>query len=143
MFSATIIAGTGESSWWIIAIPRRSAVALSGICDFLAVELDAPRIRTVDPGEHLHQRRLARAVLAHQGVHRAGLGVQVDIVERLDTGERLRDPRHPEENFLTHPLPHAARLQTAPAGAPERGQQGPETMFGGPANRASERYHSG
>ena len=30
MFSATVIAGTGDSSWWIIAMPRPSALALSG-----------------------------------------------------------------------------------------------------------------
>ena len=31
MFSATVISGTGESSWWIIEIPRPSPVFVSGI----------------------------------------------------------------------------------------------------------------
>ena len=68
------------------------------------VELDAPRISLVDTCKHLHERRLARAVLAHQCVHGSGLDIKVDIVERLNTGKCLPNPRHPEKNVLTHAL---------------------------------------
>ena len=49
-----------------------------------ATPFDVAAVRTIEPGEHLHQRRLAGAVLAHERVHLAG--AEVDR-RRLQHGE--------------------------------------------------------
>jgi hypothetical protein len=48
----------------------------------------------VDPGEHLHQRRLAGAVLPADRVDLAPTHGQGDVLERLHPGEGLGDPAH-------------------------------------------------
>ncbi len=48
-------------------------------------------------GEELDQRRLARAVLAHQGVDLAAGDLDADIVERPGAGERLREALDPQD----------------------------------------------
>src|SRR3954470_17581824 len=48
----------------------------------------------VDTGQSLDQGRLARAVLAHQGVNLTGQQAEVDLVERFDTGKADADPAH-------------------------------------------------
>jgi hypothetical protein len=56
----------------------------------------------VHPRQHLHQRGLARAVLPADGVDLAAAHGQVDVRERRDAGEGLRDPFHPEDLIRTH-----------------------------------------
>ena len=63
--SAMLRFGKRLSSWWMIAMPR-SAASRGGQDHGLAVELELPGRRPLDPGEDLHQRRLAGAVLAEQ-----------------------------------------------------------------------------
>ena len=110
MFSATVISGTGDSSWWIIEIPSPSAAGRVGDLDLLAAEFDRPCIGLVHADEDLHQRGLAGAVLAHQGVDGPGTDFEVDVVERLDAREGLGDALHPEEVVVAHrlhePCPH-------------------------------------
>ena len=53
------------------------------------VDQDLPRVRLHVPGEQPHERRLAGAVLAHEGVHAAGAADEVDAVERAHARERL------------------------------------------------------
>src|SRR5690606_24885410 len=48
-------------------------------------------IGRVQSGEDLHQRRLAGTVLAAHAEHLAGMKVEGDVVESLDTGEGLGD----------------------------------------------------
>ena len=48
------------------------------------------RVGVVVARQDLDERRLARAVVADEGVHLAGADVEVDVVERLGAGERLR-----------------------------------------------------
>jgi hypothetical protein len=48
----------------------------------------------VHPGEDLHQRRLAGAVLAHDRVDLALVEVEVDPVEDLHADEALLDAAH-------------------------------------------------
>src|SRR5690606_10787320 len=69
----------------------------------LPVEVDLALVRAVrvDAGEHLHQRRLAGAVLAADGVDLTAPHGQVDVLQRLDAGERLGDPGHPQ-NVVGH-----------------------------------------
>ena len=65
--------------------------------DLLAVDADRPVVGRVDAGEHLHQRRLAGAVLADDRVDLAGAQVEVDAVQHLDADEALADARHLEQ----------------------------------------------
>ena len=51
------------------------------------------RIRLVDPGKDLHQRRLAGPVLADQRHDLARGNREVHAVERLQTGKGLAQPR--------------------------------------------------
>ena len=58
--------------------------------DLLAEPRDLALVGAVDAGEHLDQRRLARAVLAEDAVHLAGEDLQVDAAEGVHAGEGLR-----------------------------------------------------
>ncbi len=64
---------------------------------FLTVEQDAAAIGVIDTGQAFHQRRLARAVFAHQGMDLAGVKVEIDRLQRVDTGKALVDPLHPHQ----------------------------------------------
>ena len=55
-------------------------VAGAGEGDRLAVDQDLALVGLVEPVEHVHQRALAGAVLAQQGVDLAGLDDEVDRV---------------------------------------------------------------
>jgi len=65
--------------------------------DLLPVDPDRAAVGRVHPGEHLHQRGLARAVLTDHGVDLARLAVQGDPVEHLDAEEALADVAHLEQ----------------------------------------------
>src|SRR3712207_3264779 len=56
-----------------------------------AVDEDLPLVRAVLAVEGLHQRRLAGAVLAHDGVHLATADPQLDVLVRHHTREALGD----------------------------------------------------
>jgi hypothetical protein len=56
----------------------------------LAVDPELTGLRLVEPGEHLDQRRLARAVLPEEAVDLPGEHVQVDAAQRLRPAEALR-----------------------------------------------------
>jgi hypothetical protein len=71
--------------------PVRARVLRRVDANRLAVELDLAGVGRHDPGEDLHQRRLAGAVLADDGVDRAARDVQVHAVERLHAAEALRE----------------------------------------------------
>ncbi|MEY9883995.1 hypothetical protein ABIA43_005529 [Bradyrhizobium sp. USDA 328] len=62
----------------------------------LALEDDGALVAAmrIDPAEHLHQRRLAGAVLADEGVDLPGLDLEVDVAQRLHTGKALADVAH-------------------------------------------------
>ena len=51
-----------------------------------------PLVEAEGPGEDLDQRALAGAVVADQGRHLTGLGLEVDLAEDLDVAEALADP---------------------------------------------------
>ncbi len=57
--------------------------------DFSSVESYATAVRRVNSRNALHQRRFACAVLAHQSVHLTAVEGEVDVAQRLDTGEML------------------------------------------------------
>ena len=92
MFWATVRCGIRLSSWWIMLMPRSWAARGIGDFDLLAANADRARVRAVDAGEDLHQRRLAGAVLADQRVDLAGPEIEPGVVEGVDARERLLIP---------------------------------------------------
>ena len=97
MFSATVISGASDSSWWISTMPRCFASCGPDTRIGSPSEVDLAAIGLVVAGEHLHQGRLAGAVLAEQRVDLAGAHLERDVVERLHPGERLGDAVDVEE----------------------------------------------
>ena len=65
------------------------ASAGAGEADRLAVESHLAGVRLVDAGDDLHQRGLARPVLADDGEHLAGRERERHAVEGEDAGELL------------------------------------------------------
>ena len=70
--------------------------------DLFAFENNLARSRWMDTDQAFHQRRLARAVLAHQGVDRAGAYFQLNALECPYAGEFLDDIGHLQDILLTH-----------------------------------------
>ena len=70
---------------------RRDGVLRGVEADRLAVEQDLALVRLQQPVQHVHQRGLAGAVLAEQGVHLAGGHRQVDLVVGHQRTEPLGD----------------------------------------------------
>src|SRR6185312_17455610 len=75
--------------------PDAELARLPGIRDLdeLAFPADRARVRPRQTVDHLHQRRLAGAVLAEDGVNLAGEDVEVDAIVGDDVRVRLGDPR--------------------------------------------------
>src|SRR3954453_7304366 len=55
-------------------------------------------VRLVVAAQDLEQRRLARAVLAHERGHLTGPELEIDALQRLDGAEALADPRRSEHD---------------------------------------------
>ncbi len=68
--------------------------------DGRTLDLDRSQVGTMGAGDHLDQGRLARAVLADQRVHFAGLEVERHPLEGLNTGECLADRRQLQQHLL-------------------------------------------
>ena len=66
--------------WWTIAMPSSCAQRRREVLDALAVEDDRAAVGRRGAGRDVHQRRLAGAVLAEQGVNLAGQHVERDVV---------------------------------------------------------------
>ena len=54
-----------------------------------AIEVDLALFRLVNARQNLDKRRFARAVFAHQRMHRAALNIEGNVIQRLDAGEAL------------------------------------------------------
>ena len=93
------------------ATPRRSSSgSTSAVSD--AVPEDASRERPVEPGDDLGERRLARAVLAHERDHLAAADLERDAVERRSQRVRIR-----EGHVLDgQPVEAPRRIDPCPAG---------------------------
>ena len=70
-------------------MPRRRAAFGEFDLDLLAVEEDLAAVGPHDAGEDLHQRRLAGAVLADDGVDRAALDLEAHVGDRHDAAVAL------------------------------------------------------
>jgi len=78
--------------------------------DGLAAKLDLAFVGPVDAAEHLHQGRLAGAVLPADRMNFPGMAVEADIVERPHAGETLADAAHRQDGrFLAHGDPAMAQ----------------------------------
>jgi hypothetical protein len=75
---------------------RCDRVAVARKLSFAALDEDAPLVGLVDAAQDLHQRRLARAVLAEQRVHLAPADREVDARERLHARKALGHAFQPE-----------------------------------------------
>ena len=91
MFSATVKTGTSMKCWCTMPMPARDGVARALDLHRLAVDQDLALVGLEQPVEDVHQGRLARAVLAEQGVDLAGLDGQVDVVVGDQVAEALGD----------------------------------------------------
>ena len=76
----------------------------------LAVHPDLARVRCVEPGQRFDERRLARAVFAHQRVHLAAAQVERNLAQRAHAAERLAHPPRLEPDLA----PLSAVLQNRP-----------------------------
>ena len=65
--STTSNTGTSMKCWWTMPTPASIAAAGSSNDGLLAVDEDLARVRLVEPGQDVHERRLAGAVLARAG----------------------------------------------------------------------------
>ena len=70
-----------------------------------AVDDDGPLVGLVDPGDHVHERRLPRAVFPHHGMDAAGGHGQAHAGERLCAGEPLADVLYFEDRGAGHLYP--------------------------------------
>src|SRR5690606_105916 len=62
-----------------------------------AVEQDLAGVRLIDPGEDLHQRRLAGTVLAHERMDFTGPKLESGLLQGMDAGKLLLDAAHDDE----------------------------------------------
>ena len=72
----------------------RYRVRRTGDLHQLAVQQDLTFVRLGQTVQHVHQGRLARAVLAEEGVDLAPPHVQIDVVVGDDAGIQLRHSPH-------------------------------------------------
>ena len=65
-----------------------------------------PAGRLIQPAQELHQRRLAGAILAHDRDHRAGLEMQVHVIEHEAVGAGIGERHVLEADALFQSLGH-------------------------------------
>ena len=87
----TVCEGTRVKCWWTMPMPGRDRVARRAERDRPPVDPDLAGVGPVEPVEDVHERALAGAVLAEQGVDLADAQVEVDAVVGDDAREALDD----------------------------------------------------
>ena len=71
----------------------------------LALDFHVAAVAGVDATEHLHQRGLARAVLAQKRHDLAASQLEIHMVQRLYAGKRLADIVHGYDDVVHWPSP--------------------------------------
>ena len=76
-----------------LLVDHRDALGQRGVgrreAHRLAAPLDGAAVRLIEPGQHLHQCRLAGAIFAHQRVHLAGVEIDGGLLQNGQTTEGL------------------------------------------------------
>ena len=98
-FSATEKSGTSMKCWWTIPTRWASAARGESISTCSPRILISPSSGLQQPEQHVHQRRLAGAVLAEQRVDLAAVQLEVDRVVRGERTEALRHPAHLDDDL--------------------------------------------
>ena len=112
MFSATVRVGARVSSWLIATMP--CSIACRGSrSSGLAVDPDRPGVGLLGAVEDLDERRLARPVLAREGVHLSWEQLEVDPVQSDNAGKALPMPSIRTIGSVTEPRQLAHRLVVA------------------------------
>jgi hypothetical protein len=75
-------------------------VAGAGEADELAIDRDLALVGREDPGEDVHERALAGAVFAEQGVESAAADCDLHVVEGAHAGERFADALGGEQDIV-------------------------------------------
>ena len=96
----------------------------------LAVHLDGPAVGKHQSYEHLHQRGLARAVLAEDAVYLAAVKSQVDLVAGHDGPERFGDGGETDGGNLRSRRPLISHMATSRVWLPSGGDQASEQASG-------------
>jgi hypothetical protein len=78
-----------EDEAHVAAAPQRERIVVA-VVEARAVDADLARIRAVEAGDDVEQRRLARARLADDGEPFAGRDVEVDAGEQRRARKALR-----------------------------------------------------
>ena len=92
--------------------------------DRLAVEQDFAAVRSVDAGEDLDERALARAILARKRVNPPAVQREIDVCQHLDRAESLDDAAHFDGRG------HVARSGLGVAHRGRAGRRGPACRAG-------------
>ena len=82
--------------------------------DLEAIRQQRPRVRLIHPRQDLHQRGLARAVLADQGMNLPGMQLDRPVDQGLHGPERLgRVPQHQDRvrRGIAHLVRSASRME--------------------------------
>ena len=108
-FSATVNTGMSMKCWCTMPMPAAIASPGPAKCCTCVVEQDLALVGLVQAVEHVHERRLAGAVLTEQAVDLAGLDGEVDVVVGDQAAESLRDAAKfelhvPDPSEWLHPL---------------------------------------
>ena len=82
-----------------VLAPQQRQVVVAELGDVLAADRHAARGRAVEPGEDVHQRRLAGARRAHDRGQLAGGDAEIDAAERVDAGFALAVAAHEAGGF--------------------------------------------
>ena len=124
---STVMTGINMKCWWTIPMPEVDRGSRRVDRHFLAVQEDLALVRVVEPVEDAHERRLAGAVLAEQGMDLTTDELEVDVVVGERTREALRDSAHLENQrvrswsaILRRSGPRRANAEGGPAARPRR-----------------------
>ena len=97
MFSATVKDGASLKCWCTMPIPGGDRLGRPGEVDRAAAQLDRARVARQQSVEDVHQRRLAGAVLADQGVDLALAHGHRGIVDGDEVAEPLDQRLDPDD----------------------------------------------
>src|SRR5262249_7511805 len=91
--------------------PRLKRMTRRTQTDRLALDFDVSRIGPLEPSEYLHQRALARSILAKERHHLAPGQREIDVLKRGQRAVALRNAAHSQDDIAGS---HASRFRLVP-----------------------------